>query len=131
MADAEHGHHITPMRTLIGVFVGLVFLTIATVVTSRVDLGLLNVPLALTIAMLKASLVVLFFMALRWDNRVNGIVLALGVLFVSIFLIFTLFDTAFRGDLSNVDATTISDMDAAPTSADGTGEHEETPIGDH
>lgn len=111
MANAHHGHHITPMRTLIGVFAGLIVLTILTVITSRIDLGILNVPLALTIAIGKASLVVMFFMALKWDNRVNGIVLLLGVLFVSIFLIFTLFDTAFRGDLSNVDDTTIMDME--------------------
>jgi cytochrome c oxidase subunit 4 len=116
MANAEHGHHITPLRTLTGVFVGLVILTIVTVVSSRVSLGALAVPVALVIAIGKASLVVVFFMALKWDNRVNGVVLALGVLFVSIFLIFTLFDTAFRGDLSNVDSTTISDTERAGAS---------------
>ncbi len=113
------------MRTLVGVFSGLIVLTILTVVTSRIDLGILNVPLALTIAIGKASLVVLFFMALKWDNRVNGIVLLLGVLFVSIFLIFTLFDTAFRGDLSNVDDTTIMDMEREMTGGDAAADHSE------
>ena len=123
MANAHHGHHITPMRTLIGVFAGLIVLTILTVITSRIDLGILNVPLALTIAIGKASLVVLFFMALKWDNRVNGIVLLLGVLFVSIFLIFTLFDTAFRGDLSNVDDTTIMDAEIEMSAGDAESDH--------
>lgn len=106
------GHHITPVRSLVIVFGALVFLTVITVISSRWDLGALNVPLALSIAILKATLVVTVFMALRTDTRVNALVLSLGVLFVSIFLIFTLFDTAFRGDLSNVDPQTISDIEA-------------------
>ena len=122
MAHEEHAHHITPLRTLLGVFVGLVILTIITVATSRVPLGVMEVPLALAIAAAKAALVVVFFMALKWDNRVNSVVLALGVLFVSIFLVFTLFDTVFRGDLSNVDETTIMDAEremAAPSGGRG------------
>ncbi len=132
MAHAEHAHHITPFRTLLGVFLGLVFLTILTVTTSRLDLGVLDVPVALAIALGKAALVVVFFMALKWDNRVNGVVLALGVLFVSIFLVFTLFDTAFRGDTSNVDEVTIKDAEAELAAPAGDADHgESAPAADH
>lgn len=122
-ALAGQAHHVTPIRTLRNVFGALIVLTLVTVFTSRLDLGPLNVPLALLIAGAKASLVVWFFMALKWDNKVNGVVILLGVLFVTIFLTITLLDTAFRGDLPNVAPETISDaerrMNAAEDAATG------------
>lgn len=107
MAHAEH--HITPKKTLIQVFAALIVLTVITVVTAQVDLGAFNVPLALLIASAKASLVILIFMALKYDNRVNSLVFLVGTLFVIIFLAFTLFDTLYRGDLSNTTEGTIQD----------------------
>lgn len=110
MSHAEsHGHHITAFRTLLGTFAALVVLTIVTVVTSQIDLGGLNVPLALSIAAGKASLVIAFFMALKYDNKVNFLVLLVGVVMVIVFVVFTLFDTAFRGDLGNVDSATVDE----------------------
>lgn len=108
---AQHGHHVTPKKTLYVVFAALVTLTILTGLTAQLDLGAFNVPLALAIASSKAALVVLFFMALKYDNRVNSLVFTLGIVFVVVFLTFTLFDTAFRGDLGNVGADTISDIE--------------------
>lgn len=111
MANADgHTHHITPTRTLVAVFAGLVFLTLLTVAASRLDLGAFNVPLALGIAALKGTLVVLFFMALKYDNRVNMVILTVGALFVLVFLTFTLLDTEFRGDLPNTTEGTIMDQ---------------------
>jgi len=104
---AHEGHHITPTKTLFRVFIALVVLTILTVLTSRMDTGVFHVPLALTIAIVKGSLVVLIFMGLRWDNRMNAVVLSVGAAFVLIFLVFTLFDTAFRGDLPSTTKGTI------------------------
>lgn len=108
---AQHGHHVTPKKTLYLVFGALVALTIITALTAQLELGGLDVPLALTIASVKASLVVLFFMALKYDSRVNSLVFTLGIVFVVVFLTFTLFDTAFRGDLGNVGTETISDIE--------------------
>ncbi len=103
-ADGDHGHHIIPMPVLLKTFGGLIFLTILTVLTAtQLDLGAFNVPLALAIACGKATLVIMFFMGLKYDNRVNTLTLVLGILFVLIFISFTLFDTAFRGDIGNVD----------------------------
>jgi cytochrome c oxidase subunit 4 len=113
MAHAEadhHAHHIVPLKLLWGVFTGLVILTIVTVLTAKfVDLGSFNLTLAIMIAIAKASLVVTFFMALKWDNRINALVLALGCIFVLVFLSFTLFDTAFRGDMEHISPNTIMD----------------------
>ena len=111
MADAaHHEHHIVPLKTLWSIFAGLVTLTILTVATAKyVDLGPLNFPLAMAIALTKATLVITFFMALKWDNRVNLLVLVMGCVFVVVFMSFTLFDTAFRGDIGNVGTETIMD----------------------
>lgn len=105
----QHGHHIIPSKTLVAVFGTLVLLTIITVASAQLDLGALNVPIALLLATTKTVLVVSFFMALKYDNRVNTMVFFVGVIFVAVFVVFTLFDTAFRGDLDNVDPETISD----------------------
>ncbi len=111
MTHAEHHeHHIVPLKLLWGVFGALVAFTVLTVLTAKfVDLGSFNLPLALAIAVAKAALVITFFMALKWDNRVNLLILMLGCIFVVVFLTFTLFDTAFRGDIGNVGTETIMD----------------------
>ena len=108
-----HGHHIASTRMLLGVFGALIFLTIFTVISAQVDLGPLNVPLAIAIASTKAALVVGFFMALKYDNRVNALIFAVGSLFVLVFLGITLLDTTLRGDLSNTVKGTIMDQEAS------------------
>jgi cytochrome c oxidase subunit 4 len=109
MAHTEHSsHHIISLRTLLSVFGALVALTVITVLTAKfVDLGPLNVPLALAIAGTKMMLVVAFFMALRYDKPINALTFSVGGIFVVIFLVFTLFDTAFRGDMGNVSTMTV------------------------
>lgn len=108
----HHGHHLIPIPVLLRVFGILVVLTIVTVVTARfIDLGPLNLPLALVLATTKATFVVMYFMALKYDNRVNTLVFSVAVVFVLIFMVFTLFDTEFRGDLGNVGHETISDTE--------------------
>lgn len=107
MSHAEH--HVSSIKLLSIVFGGLVFLTVLTVLTAQVDLGAFNIPLALTIATTKAALVVVIFMALKWDNKVNTAIFGIGVLFVMVFISFTLFDTLYRGDLSNTEKGTIEE----------------------
>ena len=103
-----HGHHhIIPLRTLALVFGALLFLTVITVITAQVDLGVMNIPLALSIAGTKAILVVLIFMALKYDNKVNLLTVVLGVVFVVVFLALTLADTQFRGGLGITEPNTM------------------------
>ena len=96
---AHGSHHIVPIRTLATVFAVLVALTIITVITAQLDLGPLNVPLALAIAGTKAVAVAAIFMALKYDNPVNMVVAFLGIAFAVVFLSLTLSDTALRGAL--------------------------------
>ena len=65
----DSGHHLQPYRVYAFVFVALIVFTVLTVAAARIDLGGLNVAIALAIAVTKASLVGLFFMHLRFEGR--------------------------------------------------------------
>ena len=118
MSHAEH--HIIPIKTLTIVILSLAALTILTVVTAQVDLGAFNVPLALFIAGIKASLVVGIFMGLKYDNKTNALVLGVGCIMVLVFLTFTLLDTTNRGDTSATEAGTIMGSAATEQAAPAT-----------
>lgn len=94
-----------------GTFGILIILTILTVVAGLYDLGAIDVPVKIAIATSKAGLVVAVFMALWWDNPVNTLTFAIGVIFVLIFMVFTLFDTAFRGDLDFTEPGTVTEQE--------------------
>jgi cytochrome c oxidase subunit 4 len=98
--EQEHDHddtHVLPLSTYIGVWVALVVLTAITVGVSRFDFGTWNTVVALLIATIKGSLVALFFMHLRYDNKFNMVALLSGLLFLGIFIIPTLIDVTTRG----------------------------------
>jgi cytochrome c oxidase subunit 4 len=83
-------HHITSLGVYIGVFLGLMVLTILTVAVSRVDLAWANTPIALGVAVIKTTLVILFFMHVIHSTRLTWVVIIasfvwLGVLFVLTF----------------------------------------------
>jgi cytochrome c oxidase subunit 4 len=86
--------HVSPVRNLVAVWGALVVLTVITVEVARFDLGSLNLWVAIGIAGIKASLVVLYFMHLRHDRPFNAVVFVFGILFVVLFIGFALMDTA-------------------------------------
>ncbi|MEP0814693.1 MAG: cytochrome C oxidase subunit IV family protein [bacterium] len=86
--------HVVPASLFILIFVALMFLTIVTVAVTYVDLGALNLWVAMIIATLKGLLVALFFMHLRWDRLFNGFVFMSALVFVSLFIGIALMDTA-------------------------------------
>jgi len=110
MSDGGH-HHVLHKPTLFKVFGGLIVLTLLTVAVAYVPLGPFGVPVAIGIASAKATLVVLFFMALKYDNPVNGLTFTVGIIMVVVFITFTMFDTAFRGDLGNVTPQTVQEIE--------------------
>jgi cytochrome c oxidase subunit 4 len=70
------------------------------VASSRLDLGAFNVVLALAIAGLKASLVAMFFMHLRYEHRFQAVVFVGALFFVALFVGFVVFDTTqYQPDL--------------------------------
>ena len=74
----------------------LLVLTVITVATSRFDFGGANMLIAMAIASVKASLVIAFFMHVKWDTAINKIVFLSSFLFLSLLFIFTLADAATR-----------------------------------
>ncbi len=85
--------HILPVRVLLAVFVALLLLTAATVAVTWVDLGPWNLAAAMAIATLKASLVALYFMHLRYDHPFNALIFVAALGCLALFIVLTLMDT--------------------------------------
>lgn len=85
--------HVMPVRILVGVFLALVLLTVLTVAATFFPTGSLEIWISLGIATVKASLVAAYFMHLRYDNPLHAVLFAFGLLFVALFVGFTLLDT--------------------------------------
>ncbi len=96
--DDDHDHgiaHVASKRTLVTNWAVLTVLTILTVSATRIDMGpSANLGLAMAIAVLKATLVCLFFMHLRYDKLFHSVLLVGGILAGSLFVGFTLMDTS-------------------------------------
>src|SRR5438094_823514 len=85
--------HLVGVPVLAGTAAALIVLTILTVTAKQIDLGPLNLYIALFIAVIKAALVCLFFMHLKYDRPFNSIVFMAAVLFMSLFLWIAVMDT--------------------------------------
>jgi cytochrome c oxidase subunit 4 len=97
--------HVVPVRVLLSVWFALLVLTVLTVEATKIDLGRGNLYVALLIAFIKAALVVLYFMHLRYDNPLNGIVLIAALLFVALFCGLALMDSvAYQPLIRSYDA---------------------------
>jgi cytochrome c oxidase subunit 4 len=99
--DQGQAHvHVLSTQLLLRVWGALLVLTFVTVAVTWVDLGPLSVPVAIGIATVKALLVALFFMHLKYDRPFNAVVLVASVFFLILFLGLALLDTLhYRDDL--------------------------------
>ena len=95
----DHHHFILPERTAVAVGLALLVLTGITVWVAGIDFGRLNFTIALLIAIVKASLVGLVFMGLKYDRKENGLIFVSSFLFLAIFIVLTATDLLFRGDV--------------------------------
>ena len=94
----EHAEsHIVPVRNYIFVFVTLLILTATTTAVAFVDLGPGNTIVALAIAFVKATLVALIFMHLKWSPRLTRLAVVGGLFWLAILLALTFSDFATRG----------------------------------
>lgn len=89
-------HHVVPIRIYLLVFAALMVGTLATVAAARVDLGGLNIVVALTIAVFKATLVALYFMHLRYTSHLNWAFAAAAILWLVILIGLTMSDVLTR-----------------------------------
>jgi len=97
MAEAAHNEttgHVTSVRLLIGIWIALMIGTWLTVTATHVDLGAFNIWIGLAIATVKAVLVALYYMHLRWDKPFNAVIFLGAFLFLGLFIGITMMDTS-------------------------------------
>ena len=81
-----HEHHVQPVGLYILVYLLLLVLLVATVAVAQFHLGPLNNAVALGIAIVKALLVILFFMGARFSSRLTWLWASAGFAFLIIML---------------------------------------------
>ncbi|MBX3211604.1 MAG: cytochrome C oxidase subunit IV family protein [Labilithrix sp.] len=128
--------HISSTPFYVAIFLALIALTVLTVGQSYVDLGRMNLIVVILIATTKASLVVSFFMHLRYDNKFNALIFISCIFFIGVFFAYTMNDTERRGELDgdqNVKVLPKTGEEApggfVPPAAASGGEHGEAPAG--
>ncbi|MDZ7715855.1 MAG: cytochrome C oxidase subunit IV family protein [Balneolaceae bacterium] len=91
------GHHISSDKLLLSVAAGLFVLTIVTVGVHYLALpSPWSIVVAMIVAVMKATLVALFFMNLYWDEKFNLMVLLFSFVFLALLVGFSMLDTLFR-----------------------------------
>lgn len=116
--DASHdsGHHIVPVSTYFLVFFALIVLTVITVYAAFFDFGALNIVVALGVATVKASLVVFFFMHIKYGPKLNALVLFSAIFMLVTLLAFLMSDYATRPYISpNELQPNSAPQDSSPT----------------
>jgi cytochrome c oxidase subunit 4 len=120
-AHESHGHggkahvpHVLPLRIYLGVWAALLVLTVVTVAVSYQHFGSFNIIVAMAVATLKATLVTLFFMHLKYDEHFNVIVFVTSLTFLGVFFILTMADTAERGKVDPLEAREIELVPGRP-----------------
>ena len=89
--------HISPKSTYFTIFGALMVCTVLTVFAAFTNLGNLNFPVALVIAIFKATLVVLFFMHVKYGSRLTKLIVGVAFFFLGIMLTLTMADYLSRG----------------------------------
>jgi len=94
----SHGElgHIVPYKIFVRVFITLVILTLITVGVSRIDLGVMNIVVAMVIASIKAMIVALFFMHLKYENKLTWLYAAFPLFLLATLLAGVFIDNPFR-----------------------------------
>lgn len=121
---ANHDHddhglaHVASMKSLVTVGVALLVLTVITVLAAQVDFGgkTINLAVAMAIAAFKASLVILYFMHIRYDKLFHAALIVGGLLAATLFVGFTLVDR------SQYEDTVVWDENNPPAMAPRTGQ---------
>ena len=118
-SSSNHGHHdqlghLVPYVVFLRVFIALLVLTAITVLVSLQDFGMLNIVVAMTVASIKALIVALFFMHLKYENPLTWLyaMFPIGLLALLIGLVFL--DNPFRNHPQPVVPPVAPVVQAAP-----------------
>ena len=101
MASEDHRQHVIPASIYVGIWAILMFLTALTVFVSFIELHDWNIILALTIATIKATLVVLFFMHLFYSSKLTKVTVIAALFFLFLLLSLSMTDYLTRAWLTN------------------------------
>jgi cytochrome c oxidase subunit IV len=88
--------HVSPVSLYITIFAALMILTGVTVAAAYVNLGQFNFSVAIGIAGFKASLVIWYFMHVKYQSYLTKLTLATGLFFLAILLGMSLIDYVSR-----------------------------------
>jgi len=118
--DDHHGiAHTASVKVLLGTGGALMMLTLVTVLATRVDFGTnINLAVAMLIAVIKATLVVLFFMHLKYDKVFHSVIFLSAILAAALFVGFTLMDSGQyqQTNIWDTDNPPIAPIGPRPTS---------------
>ena len=89
--------HVSPKSVYYTIFASLMMLTAVTVGVAFINLGALNFPVAIAIAIVKATLVILFFMHVKYSSRLTKLIVGTGIFFLLVLFTLTLTDYLSRG----------------------------------
>ena len=119
--------HVIPFRTYLTILISLLILTAVTVAISRVDFGAYNTVIAMVVASIKATLVAMFFMHLKFENKftIGYAAFPLVLLFILIGGIFL--DNPFRADQNGPSMIPAYSGGRIDYSAQGNSAHGEAP----
>ena len=90
-------HYIVPRKVYYLVFSALLILTATTVGVTYIEMGRFNLVVALLIAFVKASLVVLFFMNVKTSSPLTKLFVVSGLFWMFIMILLTFSDYVSRG----------------------------------
>src|ERR1041385_841296 len=118
--DDHHGlSHAAPIKVLVATGGTLLALTLVTLLATKIDFGAnTSLAIAMAIGVVKAPLVILFFMHLRYDRLFHSVVFVAALLAASLFVGFTLMDTNQyqQTNIWNPDAPPPAPIGPRPTS---------------
>jgi cytochrome c oxidase subunit 4 len=89
--------HVSPKSVYYTIFGTLMVMTAITVGVAFINLGVLNFPVALAIAVFKATLVILFFMHVKYSSRLTKLIVSGAMFFLVILIALTMTDYLSRG----------------------------------
>lgn len=104
-AGHAHGHdhshvpgepHIVPVKTYVLVFTSLMVLLVATLVAAAFDLGSVNLPVAMAIAIAKAVIIMTFFMHLKWSSVMVRFFATFAFFWLAVLFLLTMSDYVAR-----------------------------------
>ena len=99
----DHVPHVLPLSTYLKTWGALLVLTAITVGASYVNFGSANLWIAMLIASVKAMTVALVFMHLYYDHKFHTVIFGGSLIFLGIFILFTMFDTEARGRADGIE----------------------------